>query len=190
MTVTINGTSGVSLCDTNSVPTAALQASAVTQPKVGSGVAGNGPAFSAYASSGTSCSNNASTVIAYATKILDTGTCYNNTGSTATLNGISVPAYSFAPNVAGWYQITGAANSNNAPGNSNVIMVFKNASGYSYGSCVPATGSVGFWCVSSLVFLNGTSDYVSIRVFQNSGSTITTNNDTANVFSAALMRAA
>lgn len=37
MSVTINGTTGVSLCDTNAVPTAALQAGAVTTAKITDG---------------------------------------------------------------------------------------------------------------------------------------------------------
>jgi len=68
----------------------------------------NTPAFSAKVSNGTSLSDNTATKIEFGTEVFDVGGCYNNTSSTATLNGISVPSYSFAPNVSGKY-IMGAS---------------------------------------------------------------------------------
>ena len=64
----------------------------------------NTPAFRAGLTSDQgNIANNTLTVIQINSKDFDTGVCYNNTGSTVTLNGISTPAYSFAPNIAGKY---------------------------------------------------------------------------------------
>src|SRR6056300_1483344 len=65
------------------------------------------PAFEAVLSSNQSTSYNVPTAIAGDQEEFDVGGCYNNTGSTVTLNGISTPAYAFAPNVSGKYYFYG-----------------------------------------------------------------------------------
>ena len=65
----------------------------------------NGPAFGAWLSANQSVTSTVGTTLACNTEEYDTGGCYNNTGSTVTLNGLSVPAYSFCPNVAGYYTV-------------------------------------------------------------------------------------
>ena len=65
----------------------------------------NTPAFLATFGSAVNPSNDTNTNATYDTEIFDVGSCYNNTSGTVTLNGISTPAYSFAPNVAGKYLI-------------------------------------------------------------------------------------
>jgi len=75
-------------------------------------VSGNMPAFAAYADAGASLASATQTLVPYNNKTgnsapaFDTAGCYNNTNATVTLNGISTPAYSFAPNVAGYYQVS------------------------------------------------------------------------------------
>ena len=66
---------------------------------------GNDPAFLAYLTSNQTITNNSYTKITLDGEYYDTGGCYNNTSGTVTLNGVSAPAYSFAPNVAGKYFI-------------------------------------------------------------------------------------
>ena len=61
------------------------------------------PFFSAQEASTTSFSDASKAQVEFDTEDFDSGGCYNNTGSTVTLNGVSAPAYSFAPNVAGKY---------------------------------------------------------------------------------------
>jgi hypothetical protein len=56
----------------------------------------------------------------------NTAGCFNNTGSTVTLNGLSVPAYAFCPNVAGYYQVNLATNSNSTVTKVGVL-VYKNS---------------------------------------------------------------
>jgi hypothetical protein len=152
---------------------------------------GNGPAFSAY-NSGTlqAISNATDTAIQFQTEYFDLNGGYNNTGSTVTLNGVSVPAWSFGPNVAGYYQIN--ANLTFSPNGTGVrfIKIFKNATLVSTSS-VP--GNAADWMASSasaIVYLNGTSDHVTIYAWQNSATTLSFANAGWNNFSASLVRGA
>ena len=151
MTVTINGTTGVSLCDTNSVPTAALQASAVTQPKVGSGVAGNGPAFSAYRSTNQSISASTWTKEACDTEEFDTNSNYDNATN-----------YRFTPTVAGYYQFSFSVDASaSASATSCQLQFYKNGS--SYKRCNGGGGSGT--SMSAIVYCNGSTDYVEAYAY-------------------------
>ena len=123
-----------------------------------------GPAFSAYlATSNQSVTSSTWTALSAQTKEFDTATAYNNTGSTTTLNGISVPAYSFAPNIAGYYQVNGEINATCTAGSQMNIAVYKNGSEFKRGFALVG-GSFTQYClpVSSLIYMNGTSDYVTL----------------------------
>ena len=102
-------------------------------------------------------------------EIFDQGGCYNNTGSTVTLNGLSVPAWSFCPNRAGKYLVFGGAtiyyqNSTLRWGNikiggsataaGNARSGHDSSANYGY-SMNPS--------VSDIVQLNGTGNYVTIN---------------------------
>ena len=67
------------------------------------------PMFSAYQSALQALASNAFSIIQLQTKEWDTVTAFNNTASPATLNGYTVPAYSFMPTVTGYYQVNCAA---------------------------------------------------------------------------------
>jgi hypothetical protein len=149
-------------------------------------VSGNMPAFSAYASSVTSSTNATWTLLGYQTENFDTASCYNNTGSTVG----SIPAYSFLPNVAGYYQVSASHNMAGAPGTNNTIGIWKNNGTWmASGSTVPAASATGYWTVSGLIYLNGTSDYVNIQIYQNGGTQNTGTNSNL-IFTAALVRSA
>ena len=77
----------------------------MTRANFVSGIGGvNTSYFYAYkGSEQTGLSNDVDTKYEASTEGFDVGGCYNNTGSTVTLNGISTPSYSFAPNVSGKY---------------------------------------------------------------------------------------
>ena len=60
----------------------------------------NTPTFEASLSANSVGSDDTFQVLACNTETFDVGGCYNNTGSTVTLNGISVPQYGWAPNEA------------------------------------------------------------------------------------------
>jgi hypothetical protein len=131
-------------------------------------VSGNMPAFSAYPSAAQTITTGTFTILNANTKLFDTASCYNNTGSTVG----SIPAYSFLPNVAGYYQVNAAwyvATS----ANNNQSTIYKN--GAIYQSCAAQFNNSGnVLGVNCLVYLNGTSDYIGYYVFQNQGSSYNT----------------
>jgi hypothetical protein len=149
----------------------ALNAGNITLPS------GAAPAFSAYPAAAATITNVTATLAQCNTKsggsqLFDTGGCFNNTGSSTTLNGITAPAYSFTPNIAGYYLIGVYAVSNAASGtiqpsiyfNGNAVnqVAYSAASDYRGGSNQIVT------------YLNGTGDYVQFYFFQSSGGSITT----------------
>ena len=125
----------------------------------------NTPLFQAKLSSNTNISDATVTLIPANTEELDTGGCYNNTGSTVTLNGISTPAYAFAPNVAGKYYIE--AQSTGYGGSTSGLTtistwIYKNGSQVKSNG-INLTSNAGYVMssdVAVIVSMNGTSDYV------------------------------
>jgi hypothetical protein len=128
-------------------------------------VSGNMPTFSAYQSTQqASLTSNVTTLLQFQTEEWDTGGCFNNTGSTVTLNGVSAPQYSFAPNIAGYYQISAGA----AVASSVVYMflvIFKNGGAFKR-LINTNTATVAGINGSALVYCNGTSDYIQIYLNQ------------------------
>lgn len=166
-----------------------LPAASIPQAALAANVAGNGPAFFA-SGAATTCANAVLTLITNTSETFDTGGCYNNTGSTVTLNGISAPAYSFAPNVAGYYQFTAVVFINGSPTDRPSIYIYKNGapliSTYSAGTALSGGQS---YQITGLISLNGTSDYVQCYYIQSSGSSLITNSG-LTYFCGSLMRAA
>ena len=140
-------------------------------------VSGNMPAFSAFANSGTTISNAAFTKVLFDTENFDTN---NNFASSR-----------FTPTIAGYYQInSGVSQAGTLVANNNVIGIHKNGTWVASGSTAGASSNNGYWVVSGLIYLNGSTDYVEIFVYQNSGGTITTNTGPQTVFSGCLVRSA
>jgi len=136
----------------------------VTQAMLASNVAGNGPAFYAYASATQSVSNNTDVKLQINTK---------ETPDPDTSNLFNTSTYRFTPNVAGYYQINGTYCPSGASSGVAAVKIFKNGSQYKYGLQV-ANGTGNIVCgVSSLVYLNGTTDYVELYGYQNSGGALT-----------------
>jgi len=160
MTVVINGTTGITVA------------------------AAAAPAFSAYQSTPQALSSGVFTNIQCQTESFDTGGCFNNTGSTVTLNGISTPAYAFAPNVAGYYQVNLSINCTSASSLELITTIYKNGTIVSYVSDVIGSltrNSNG----SYLIYLNGTSDYIQFYGYVN-----TNMNVSLAFFQAAMIRSA
>lgn len=128
----------------------------LVQPQMTSG----GPAFSASPSANQSVTNGTFTKMVLNVEDFDTASCFNNTGST--VGGI--PAYAFLPNVAGYYQLSYGLNTNTTITQLNIV-VFKN--GGQYKGAFTSSSSAIFTGVfgSSLVFLNGTTDYVELYAY-------------------------
>ena len=170
---------------TNAVSTAKIANNAVTVGKLATSgtlpalngsaltsVIPEGPAFYAELSSNQNLSSNVTTTLSLAAEGYDTDGCYNNTGSTVTLNGISTPAYSFAPNVAGYYSIHIQARPQvlTSKQAAYVFSIRKNGStsistaqfDVNQGSSTDAA----YFTHTVLVAMNGTSDYVDFRGYQ------------------------
>ena len=96
-TSTINiGVSG----DTVNIPSGVTIANAGTATGFGES---NTPYFEAKLSAGYTITSQTNTLLAANSEVHDSGGCYNNTNGSVTLNGLTAPAYSFTPNVAGKY---------------------------------------------------------------------------------------
>ncbi len=158
---------------------------AVTQAKLGTGVAGNGPTFSAAQTSNQSYGSNASTLIQFQSENWDTASCFNNTN--ATVGGI--PAYAFLPNVAGYYQVNLVVRTNNTNQESQAA-IYKNGSAWCNGSNINiGSGTQAGSTASSIVNLNGTTDYIQGYVYTGSSGTGSGNNQSTQ-FSAVMVRGA
>lgn len=140
-----------------------------------------GPAFSAYQSSAQSISASTYTKIVFDTEEFDTASCFNNTGST--VNGI--PSYSFLPNVAGYYQFNATADYANAT--TIVSAFYKNNSNFKASNLVVTNGRS--LELSSLIYLNGSTDYVDFRGYTSAAQN-TNPGQTTVWFQAFLARAA
>lgn len=145
MTITINGSGTVTGIIAGGLPDAII-----TQPELATGVAGTGPAFSAYVSASQSMTQNTFTKVPHNTKEFDTASCFNNTGST--VGGI--PAYAFKPNVAGYYQVS-AVNYPATTVTAVLCAIYKNGSSFKTVWATTASGSV-----SALIYMNGSTDYL------------------------------
>jgi hypothetical protein len=138
-------------------------------------VSGNMPAFSAYPTSGTSTSTGTWTKITFDSENFDTN---NNFASSR-----------FTPTVAGYYQITGNVRYNAITASAIYSGIYKNGSLFCQSGTGGATAYVSV-SVSSIVYLNGSTDYVEIYGYQNSGLTVSTDAQVYVVFSGVLVRTA
>lgn len=192
MTITLNGTTGI---NTPGVVNTAAETVATTLTVTGVSTLTGGftvgasaaPAFSVYPSGTFTISASTFTITPCNTEEFDTASVFNNTGST--VGGI--PAYSFQPTVAGYYQINGCWSLGSATTfTRSLSAIYKNGSLFKQGldnSGTTATGSN----VSALVYLNGTTDYVGLYIFQAGTGTITINAGAGSTyFQASMVRGA
>ena len=142
-------------------------------------VSGNMPAFSAYAGSSTTITNNSNTKVLFNTVSFDTNSNYSTANSR------------FQPTVAGYYYITAQANLG-ITGNANPFL-YKNGSAYIYGPvCVGWSGISGTTAnITAFLYLNGSTDYVEFYIYQASGgSTSTTTGVNYTYFAGSMVRSA
>jgi hypothetical protein len=139
------------------------------------GVPIGGPAFSAYQSTAQSITNSTFVKIAFQAKEFDTNACYD-----------AVTNYRFTPTVSGYYQISGAIAYINTSQDA-LVTLYKNGSEFKRGNYSRGANS----CVSALVYLNGSTDYVEAYTYQSSGGALNTPLSPAGIyFQAALVRSA
>ena len=138
------------------------------------GVGGNTPSFLAYLTSSQTIANNTNVHIQLNGEYFDTGGCYNNTSGTVTLNGVSAPAYSFAPNVAGkYFMACKGRNDTSTDGSGTTISLYKNGSIFTQVRDTLDNAEEMF--VGVIMDLDGTDDYVQMYQYQNSGSSTVSN---------------
>jgi hypothetical protein len=165
----------------------AIQDASITQAKLGANVASNGPAFSIYLGTNQSVSNSTYTKVQFNTEEFDTAGAFNNTGSTVG----TAPAYSFNPQVAGYYQIDWKV----AVGTSSITAVagnlYKNGANYKAGS---GFGSPTFTFASStgsaVVYMNGSTDYLEVYGYVTATTPLFFGSTIDTYFAGVLVRAA
>lgn len=188
MAISTIGTNGI---EDGAIVAADIASGAVTQSKLATGVAGTGPVFSAYNNNSQTFASNAYAQIQPNVKDFDTAGCFNNTGSTVTLNGLSVPAWSFCPNVAGYYQVINSIAMGAVTG---VVFgaIYKNGAVWANNGTLGGnyTGAGPGILGSAIVYLNGTGDYVSFYVYQTNSTATTSQNNSGSKCQAYLIRSA
>lgn len=146
-----------------------------------------GPAFSAYrATSAQTVTNATLTKLQAQTEEFDTASCYDNATN-----------YRFTPNVAGYYQVNGSIylQATTALADVNFITIYKNGSRFKDGTAFYGGGAVGkyvFAQVSTIIYLNGSTDYIELYGYVNGTGTLTFESSTGawSYFQAFLARAA
>lgn len=162
------------------VTTGMLADASVTQAKMAAGVAGNGPAFSAFQSVPHTVSANTFTKINLQAELFDTAGAFDTTTN-----------YRFQPTVAGYYQINAALGTTTNLISTTYFDVFlvKNGVAYAQATAYPAPSNYFSAFVGALVYLNGSTDYVEL--YGQSNATFNTNAGSTNTYlSGALVRAA
>jgi len=142
------------------VSTSYLVDGSVTQAKLSTNVAGNGPAFSATAGTSQSVPSSTWTKIQFATEQFDTNSNFDSTTN-----------YRFTPTVAGYYLITLAAGHGSA--SNNVLgSIYKNGTSYQQGSGVATAATYDpVTNISCVIYFNGSSDYVEGYLITNTTTT-------------------
>lgn len=129
------------------------------------------PAFGAYASTTTLLVSGSSVKVAFAGEEYDTANFFNTSTSV------------FQPTIAGYYQINAAVTVQATGSFYMLAFIYKNGSTYRQGSCASGNASAyNIGQVNSLVYMNGTTDYLEIYAAQNSGSNINCLNTSANTY--------
>ena len=137
------------------------------------------PAFSAYGTAKQSISHNTLTKIAFNTEAFDTNSNYDTT------------TYRFTPNVAGYYQVNATIGS--TPNTTGVVLFafYKNGSFYHRVNAVPNSNQGPDVGGATLIYMNGTTDYIEVYGYQNSGGALNCGSDAAAYpFTGILVRAA
>lgn len=139
---------------------------------------GNGPAFSAYQSSTTqNVTQNVFTKVQYNQELFDTANAFDSTTN-----------YRFQPQVAGYYQVNGCAAIGTAGG--MYMGVVKNGTIYQYGTNTNSSGTNYEGFINTVMYLNGSTDYIEIYVAPTSASITMIADGTKTWFNAALIRGA
>ncbi len=155
-----------------------LPAGAIPQAALAAGVAGNGPACSVYlGTSGQSISAGTWTKVQLNSEEFDTAGAFDSTTN-----------YRFQPLVAGYYQCNAQLLMNNSSANYSGVGFNKNGGQYKYAYVSNAYGTSS--TISSLIYLNGSTDYVEVYGFVSAATNVIYFGSMWTSFQASLVRAA
>jgi len=168
MPITINGTGTITGISAGGLPDATI-----TQAELAAGVAGNGPAFSAYQSSAQTLVTSTSTKITYDVEEFDTNSNFASSR--------------FTPTVAGYYNFS-AAIQMGVQASIIVLTFFKNGSAEKVVGQT-STSLVSLINGSALIYCNGTTDYVEVYAIVGIGQALFASSSTV-YFQGAMVRAA
>ncbi len=140
-----------------------------------------GPAFSAYRNGTQSAiTSGVFTKVQLNAEEFDTANCFDSTTN-----------FRFTPNVAGYYQINGAVSPSAFSGNYLISLIYKNGSIYKNGAnFAPNSAAGATTTVSSLVYLNGTTDYVELYILAQGTPFLNGTQVADTYFNGAMVRAA
>jgi DNA gyrase/topoisomerase IV subunit B len=169
MALILNGDGSIQSLVAGGLPTGT-----VTQATLATPVAGTGPAFYAYNSSATALSAGTSTKITFDTEVFDTNSNFASSR--------------FTSNVAGYYQVNAKIRIDYTNGTVSAN-IYKNGSVYSEGNFLTPTATQQGSVVSTIVYMNGTTDYLEVYAFVGSAGNTTTG-QAFTYFNGALVRAA
>jgi hypothetical protein len=154
-------------------------ATGLPQAGLGTNVVGNGPAFSAYSNANQSITAATATKVSLQLEVFDTNSNFASSR--------------FTPTVAGYYQVNAAIYFAGTAIQFGTARIYKNGSLYQVGQFFyVATGtSDTSACISSIVSLNGSTDYIELYGNQSGGtSTIMVASSSQTYFNACLIRSA
>jgi hypothetical protein len=138
------------------------------------------PAFSAYKSSNQFITSNTWTKVTFDVEEFDTANCFASS--------------TFTPNVAGYYQVNGAADLYPSTGTAtrSSIRIYKNGgSVYKAGNEVQISNQTEMSCVVSVLFyMNGTTDYLELYALQTGTTPSVASTQGLTYFQACLLRGA
>jgi hypothetical protein len=123
-------------------------------------VSGNQPAFSAYPVSNQSISANTPTKVIFDTEVFDTNNNYNTANSR------------FTPTVAGYYQMTFSLYAATSSLGIYHLNFYKNGTLYKQSNYNVAPASALMSNMTSLIYLNGSTDYVEAYFSSQFASTL------------------
>ena len=146
--------------------------------KVQSEMASGGPAFSAYRSGNQTPSSNTWTKVQFQAEEFDTNSNYDNATN-----------YRFTPTVAGYYQVNAILDLGGSGVSFTLSAFYKNGSQFKNIGYISNSAEI-IHTGSSLIYMNGTTDYLEVYVYITASSPTIYGATTAVVFSGSLVRAA
>lgn len=132
----------------SAVTTAKIADANVTQAKLAANVAGNGPAFSAYASAAQTVTSGVDTKVVFDTEQFDTNSNFASNR--------------FTPTVAGYYQFNTSIRFNGTVPSQYIVSWYKNGASIGIPSYANANLATAIFTASTLIYMNGSTDYFEV----------------------------